>query len=164
MTDRAPLGRVNGGLFVVGLILVAECWLPNSAVAQREPGSTTLGLQIGQPGGVTAKLYRDAPVAYDAVLTGDGDDFMRLYLHRLWERPLPDPPMHVYYGPGVLVGGRRETASVRPELGPTATLGLNFFAERFEVFIQTTPTLRLHPVRDLTVGGSVGLRYDLHQP
>ncbi len=165
MTDRTLIERVHGIPFVVGLALITVGGLLSTPVlAQREPGSTTLGLQVGQPGGVTAKLYRTAPIAYDAVLTGDGDDFLRLYLHRLWERPLPESPMHVYYGPGGLIGAQRTAASLRPELGLSASLGLNFYAERFEVFLHASPILHIHPTLDPTLGGSVGLRYDLHQP
>lgn len=165
MTDRTLFGRVNRDPFVAGLALITVGWLMSTPVlAQRDPGSTTLGLQVGQPGGVTAKLYRTSSIAYDAVLTGDGDDFLRLYLSRLWERPLPESPMHVYYGPGTLVGGRRTATALRPELGLSASLGFNFYAERFEVFLHVSPLLQLHPTLDPTLGGSVGLRYDLHQP
>jgi hypothetical protein len=146
------------------VLLVLGGLLTTPVLAQRDPGSTTLGVQVGQPGGVTVKVYRSSPIVYDAVVTGDGDDFLRLYLHRLWERPLPEPPMHVYYGPGLLVGGQRTSTTLRPELGLSSIIGLNFYAERFEVFLHASPVLQLHPALDPTLGGSVGLRYDLHQP
>jgi len=153
------------GILFVGLLLIALGELPGRPVfAQREPGSATVGVQVGQPGGLTAKLYRHSPIAYEAVLTGDGDDFLRLYLHRLWERPLLDPPVHVYFGPGLFVGGRQPAPGPRLDLGVATTLGLNFYADRFEVFLHTLPALRLHPTLAPTLGGSVGLRYDLHQP
>jgi hypothetical protein len=148
---------------VLGVLVLAGLLAPG-ACAQREPGSWTVGPQVGRPGGLTAKLYRTAPTAYDGVATVDGDDFARLSLHRLRERPLPDSLVHVYYGPGVLVEARRLDASPDVDVGVGGKVGLNFYAERFEVFLHVTPTLRLRPAPVPGLGGSVGLRYDLRQP
>jgi hypothetical protein len=129
--------------------------------AQRSVGSTTFGVQVGQPGGITGKLYRASPIAYDALVTTDGDDFVSLYVHRLWERPLPDSLVHLYVGPGVLLEGRSLQTDPTPQAGLSAEAGLNFFIEQFEVFLHVTPALRLAPAWGTRWGGSVGLRYRL---
>lgn len=151
--------RRIGLLLILGLL-----WASPRAHAQREPGSVTLGAQIGWTSGLTVKLYRSNRVAYDALLTADGDDFARLAFFRAWERPLPDSSLHVYYGPGLAIGGRNLNTRVLPELSLAGKLGLNFYAERFEVFLHVTPTLRFGPPLRPDLGGGVGLRYDLHQP
>jgi len=143
---------------LVSLLALLLC-LP--AQAQREPGSLTIGAQVGRTGGLSLKLYASPPHAYQALFTFDGDDFARLSMFRLWERPLPDSLVYVYYGPGLRLGGRELTSGPSTVVDLLGTVGLNFYAERFEVFLHVTPALRLQP--DLTphLGGGVGLRYDL---
>lgn len=147
-------------LLLSGFLLSSFLHAPPAA-AQRHSGSTTLGVQVGQPGGLTAKLYRDGQTAYDALVTTDGDDFVSLYVHRLWERPLPDSLVHLYVGPGVLLEARSLQTDPTPQAGLSAEAGLNFFVDRFEVFLHLSPALRLLPRRAARLGASVGLRYRL---
>jgi len=44
-------------------------------------------------------------------------------------------------------------------LGLSASVGINYFVERFEVFLQLTPRLNLIPRTNADLGGGVGLRY-----
>lgn len=148
---------------VIASVLVAVIG-SSLAYGQRSAHSVTVGLQAGQPGGVTGKLYRSGDIAYDALVTTDGDDFFTVHAHRVWERPLPDSMVYTYVGPGLVFGSRRFDADLSPELGLSAHVGLNFFADRFEVFLQVTPTLRFLPSVRPSVGGSVGLRYALSPP
>jgi len=135
-----------------------------TAGAQRTRGTFTIGPQVGQPAGLTGKLYRSSRTAYAGLLTTDGDDFARLSLHRLRERPLPDSLLHLYLGPGLLVGGRQLDDAPVLQVGASVQVGLNFYAERFEVFVLTTPTVRFLPDVTPTLGGSVGLRYTFGWP
>lgn len=144
--------------------MVALSLLAGPARAQRDPGAVTVGPQVGTPGGVTTKVYRDDGVAYESVLTTDVDDYGRLSLHRLWERPLPDSLVYVYYGPGIGLGGQDLDTGLTPEVELSIKVGFNFYAERFEVFLHATPVLRLRPNLTPRFGTSVGLRYDLSQP
>lgn len=141
--------------------LVLFCgWLATSSLyAQRTPGTVGLGLQVGRPGGVAMKMYRPNGIAYDAVLTTDADDFVAGYFHRLWEQPIPDSPLHLYLGPGVVTGVDGLSDSIRIRVGVSAEAGLNFYAERFEVFLHVTPALRFFPNRRAYLDGNVGLRY-----
>ena len=157
-TPRRLVVLMAGVLLLgVGLLLFGAAPLH----AQRSKGTVTLGLQIGQPGGVTGKIYRSPNTAYTGLITTNGDDFAALYLHRLHERPLPDSLLHLYVGPGLLVGLERLPETPSPLVGLSTQIGLNFYAERFEVFIMTTPTIRFLPNFTPTLGGSVGLRYTL---
>lgn len=152
----------TAGITVVFLVLL----LVNSppAKGQRETGQVNIGLQAGQPGGVTSKLYRSSPIAYSGLATTDGDDFFTVHLHRVQEHPLPDSLVYAYVGPGILVGGRELDLDPSPEAGVSIQAGLNFYAERFEVFLHVTPTLRFLPSVTPSVGRSVGLRYTLPPP
>lgn len=157
--------------FAVGVTLVASLLFCPRTRAQRAPGNVTTGLQVGSPGGVTAKVYRAGHTAYSGLFTTDGDDFATLFAHRVREPPLPDSLLHGFIGPGGFVGVLHLPDAPVPEVGISALLGLNFYSERFEVFLNLTPTLRLFPKRNgepaLTLrpnlGGSVGLRYHLRR-
>lgn len=167
MTTSGLHPRNGGALLRIGRLLAVGALLgllASAAHAQRDLGSWTLGPQVGRPGGLAAKHYRSAPVAYDATLTVDGDDFVRLSAHRLWERPLPDSLVYVYYGPGLLGVARRLDTDPTLSAGVAGKLGLNFYAERFEVFLHVAPALHFAPRPAPRLGAGVGLRYDLQQP
>lgn len=150
--------------FLLGLIFFTGLLLPTSSVAQRQSGAVGVGGQVGYPGGLALKLYRPDPIVYDGVLSTDGEDFVVGHFHRLREQPLPDSPLHLYVGPGVVLGLDHLAQSPHLRLGVSAEAGLNFYAERFEVFLHVTPALRFLPDARVALDGNVGLRYYLRFP
>ncbi len=126
--------------------------------ALRQPGRTGVGAQVGEPGGVAVKWYRQPPVAYAAALTTDGGDYALLLVNRLWEARLRNSSLGAFVGPGLTVGttGLRRSAALASGLNGLA--GLNFYAHPLEVFLQVTTRVRFLPQRVDDVGGSVGLR------
>jgi len=157
---RRHTGRLRWTRALLAVLLLAALSVP-VASAQRAPNSWTIGPQVGWPGGVTVKHYRAPPIAYDALLTIDGDDFVRGAAYRVWERPLPDSLVYAYYGPGLSATGRRLDTDAALAMGLGGRLGLNFYAERFEVFLHVTPVLRFQPRPTPRLGAGVGLRYSL---
>ena len=145
--------------FLVILLLCLLC--PTEVAAQRQVGAVGTGAQAGLPGGLSLKLYRSGSIAYDVLANTDLDDRFVVYTHRLWERPLPNSPLWWYAGPGLLAGGERLADTPVPVLGASALGGLNFYRERFEVFLQILPRLQVRPEVTPRIGGSVGLRYYL---
>lgn len=139
----------------VGLILLSVM----TARAQRQPDTIGIGFEVGSPSGLSAKVYRPDLVAYEALLTTDLDDLLRLTVHRVWERPLPESPLYAYVGPGVIVGLDELDRTPLARLGVSGKAGLNFYAERFEVFLHVTPRLRFLPTLEGDLGGGIGLRY-----
>ncbi|MDX1741548.1 MAG: hypothetical protein R3178_09655, partial [Rhodothermales bacterium] len=88
------------------------------------------------------------------------DRFFYLNAHSLRERALEDSPLNYYIGPGVIVGVRDRTSDDSEFVaGVSAEGGLNFFTERFEVFLGLTPWFRVIPEPDLFLGGGVGIRF-----
>jgi len=138
-------------------------YLPPSVHAQAPAGSVGLGGQIGDPSGLTLKLYQRSGLAYDLLAAWDLDDFFFLNGHVLYEKPVPDSPLRYYLGPGVVLGLRHSPRSESDDvvIGISGQFGLNFFVEQFEVFLQLTPRLDLLPGTKADVGGGVGLRYYL---
>jgi len=148
---------------LVAVVILGGTFLSTSLRAQPQvtAGRVSVGLQAGSPGGVTSKFYRSNRIAYDAVFTTDGNDFVTLHLHRLWERPLSNSFVRVYAGPGLLVEGRELGVRPTPQAGLSGEIGLAIFIERFEVFIHATPAARLVPNQWARLGGSIGLRFRL---
>ena len=145
------LGALVGAL---GLTSAAD------AQAQQRRGNVGLGGQVGEPSGLTLKLYRNPGFAYDFLAAWDLDDFFYLNVHGLYEKPLQDSPLRYYLGPGAVLGVRdRPRRDDEVVLGVSATGGLNFFIEQFEVFLQLTPRLYVVPGTEWDLGGGVGLRY-----
>lgn len=158
--DRATLRYlVYLVLLLAGLGLIAEASWPLTAHAQRTAGRVGVGAQAGRPSGLTTKIYRHAQLAYDLALVWNLRDFVFVEAHRTHEWPLPNSPLHLLLGPGVFAGLDEAPRSNRATLGISGALGLNFFRERFEVFLQATPRMRLYPATRARLGGSVGVRY-----
>jgi hypothetical protein len=144
---------------LIGLALVASSTSPLSTHAQRTTGRVGIGAQVGRPSGLTGKLYRHAQLAYDLSLVWNLRDFVFVESHRMHEWPIPNSPLHLLLGPGVFAGLDEAPRDNEVTLGISGALGLNFFRERFEVFLQAMPRMRLYPATQARLGGSVGLRY-----
>ncbi len=126
------------------------------AAAQDRLG-LALGLQVGDPTGLALRVPGSGPVSWTGALAAhDGGAYVTVNRHR--EYPLTASPLHYYVAPGVHLGSARNDDLV---LGANANLGLNFYQERFEIFLQVTPTLDLLPGLDLWLGAAVGARYAL---
>lgn len=146
------------------LFFAAVCLLSASpAIAQSPAGDIGVGAQIGDPSGVTVKLYQRPGFAYDFLAAWDLDRFFFLNAHALYEQPIPDSPLRYYLGPGVILGFQEDNGPNGNDndvvIGVSGQFGLNFFVEQFEVFLQLTPRLSVIPSTDGEIGGGVGLRY-----
>lgn len=167
-SNGAPVLVPAFGLSLYGLVLLSSLGsvlVVPTVCAQRTPGTINVGAEVGAPAGVSAKLYHTGHTVYTGLLTTDGDEVAKLYLYRHRERPLPDSLVHLYVGPGLLIG---TTTLNSPEpnlnLGLSLQAGLNFYAERFEIFLHVTPILHFLPKLAPELGASVGLRYSFGRP
>ncbi len=139
-----------------GLVLA----LAGTAVAQGPAGSVGVGGQLGEPSGLTVKLYQQPGFAYEILAAWDLGDFFFVNGHALYERAIPDTPLRYYLGPGVLAGVREGHAEDGDfVVGISGEFGVNYFVERYEVFLHLTPRLGVIPDTQGDVGGGVGLRY-----
>ena len=132
------------------------------AAAQDPASDIGIGGQIGEPSGVTLKLYQRPGFAYEFLAAWDLDTFFFLNGHALYERPIPDSPLRYYLGPGLIIGIRQDSGNETDlVVGISGQAGVNFFVERFEVFLHLTPRLDVIPSTDGEIGGGIGLRYYL---
>lgn len=146
-------------LFVAGL-----CALSLPAQAQRAPGAAGLGVQAGEPSGVTVKLYNPDRPSYDFLAAWSfTDDFFFLNAHALFESRLPaediEQPVQWYIGPGAYIGISDDEGS-ETGLGVSGTIGLDILlADHFELYLQATPRFELVRETEPHLGGGLGLRY-----
>ncbi len=150
------------------VVLLALCLLPSpDAVAQPAGRRFGIGGQIGDPSGLTLKMYRPGryvssifrPRVVTLLASWDFDDSFFLNVHTLDERLIPESPLRYFIGPGILIGfrGRRHRTDLLA--GITGSFGVNFFRDRFEVHLQVTPRLLFFPDVTGDFDAGVGLRY-----
>ena len=146
---------------VVFLCLLEMVAAP-TAQAQRRGGDIGIGGQIGDPSGVTLMIYNPGAMSYDFLAAWDSDDFFFLNAHGLFERPISGQrDLRFYYGPGVFLGfrdrGRDDDDDV--VIGISGRVGLRYWINAFEIYVQLTPRLSVVPDTDGDVGGGIGFRY-----
>ena len=143
------------------MLLSLMAWA-GEAYAQRAPGALGVGGQIGDPSGLTVKMYNPAGLSYDFLAAWDlSDDFFFLNVHGLYERQLGTTQgAHYFFGPGGYIGidGGEDSEAI---LGISGSFGVSFLIEQFEFFGQLTPRLRLTPSTRGDLGGGLGVRYYL---
>lgn len=136
-------------------------WSP-PAQAQRAPGDVGIGGQIGNPSGVTLKVYRERFPSYDFLAAWDLDDFFFLNAHLLYEEHLGNSQnVHFFFGPGGFLGVNDRPADREDDavIGLSGRVGLNVIVERFEIYGQVTPRISVVPDTEGNVGGGVGIRF-----
>ncbi len=142
------------------VLLAAFMCVTESATAQRSPGNVGIGLQVGDPSGVTLQFY-DPGMSWDFLAAWDVDDFFFLNVHGLFARHLGQRQnLHFFYGPGGFVGFRdRPGDDDDVVVGISGTFGLGVLIERFEIYARVTPRLSVIPGTDGDVGAGLGVRY-----
>ncbi len=152
----------SGPTFWLALVFIAALCTPAPAEAQERKGDLGLGVHLGDPTGLSARIYGRTRYALDVLAAWDlDDDYLLLNVHALRERRLRDSPLNVFYGPGAFFGIEERKGNEEPLIGLSATGGINYYVERFEVFLQLTPRLGLLPAVTFDLGGGGGLRYYL---
>lgn len=141
-------------------VMIAVTLTAGNAQAQSPTGNFGIGGQIGDPSGLTVKMYQRSGFAYELLAAWDLDNFFFLNGHALYERPITNSPIRYYLGPGALIGIHER----RPNgndfvVGISGQLGLNYFVDQFEVFLHITPRLNVIPNTDGDIGGGIGLRF-----
>lgn len=148
-----------GAVLAAGVIGLGGLTHAVQAQNPRRPGDVGVGGQVGDPSGVTLRLYGHARFVYDVLGAWDLDRFFFLNVHGLIEHPFESSDLNVFYGPGLLLGVEEHRRDEEVVLGISANVGVNYYVERFEVYVQLTPRIHLVPDTRGNVGGGIGLRY-----
>jgi hypothetical protein len=129
-------------------------------LAQRTSGSLGIGGQLGDPSGITLKIFQPGRLSYDFLAAWDADDFFYINVHGLRERRLPSTRnTYYFYGPGAFIGVLDHRGGDDDVvLGISATVGVGVLFDQLEFFGQITPRLALVPGTEGDAGGGVGFR------
>ena len=135
--------------------------LADVVYAQEKKLENRLGVggQAGVPTGLTLKYYFNHNLNIIVVNTWSLERFLLLSSYVSYESPIPDSPLGFYLGPGAFVGRDDSSKDEDFKSGFGLVLGLNFFVEKFEVFLQGNPDLAIRPDIEIKLGGAVGIRY-----
>lgn len=150
--------------FILATLVVSGlCLAAHPAQAQRTSGAAGLGVQAGEPSGVTLKIYNATQPSYDFLAAWSLDDFLFLNAHALFEQRLSaqnvEQPVQWFIGPGVYIGVADEPES-EAGLGVSGTIGLDILLNNhFELYVQATPRFELIRETEPRMGGGFGFRY-----
>ena len=134
-----------------------------NATAQKT-GDVALGMQIGRPTGISFKYFNPKQASIDVLAAWDLDEFFFVNVHGIFETDVGGAgALNFFYGPGAFMGieDRTNRRSINSDLsiGLSGTFGLNYWINRFELYIRLTPRLSLIKATEANVGGGFGLRY-----
>lgn len=146
--------KLFGLLFI--LITLFEI---NLSAQQKDFG---LGIILGEPTGVSAKLWTSGENAFDfaAAWSFQGEGNLLLQADYVWHIfrliPVESGRLPFYVGVGAEV-----IFSHYPVLGVSIPLGLDYlFANApVDIFVELVPILRLAPSTDFDFAGGIGARY-----
>ena len=144
-----------GALLMAGL---STALLPSQVLAQPEGKRLGIGVVVGGFSGASFKYHVATDGLVDAidlhVSLEIGSDLATMG-HVLHEQPLPDSPLTLLAGIGVVFEHRDDSAAY----GSSGTLGFLFEKYRFDVFMQVFPQVIFGPDMDSRLRWSVGIRY-----
>ncbi|NET35490.1 MAG: hypothetical protein F6K19_26275 [Cyanothece sp. SIO1E1] len=135
-----------------------------SSQAQSVGDNWGIGIQLGQPAGISIKKYNSSGMSADILLAWDLDDFFFVNLHGVWEKDVSGANgLHFVYGPGVFAGFRERNRNRDDDdelfLGISGTFGLSYYIDQFEIYLRLTPRLAVIESTDGDVGGGIGFRF-----
>lgn len=120
-----------------------------------------LGIIVGEPTGLSAKVWTTEYTALDAAMAWSfvGNGFLRLHSDLLFHRYLIEVEqgqLPVYFGAGAKLGFASNL-----ELGIRIPLGIAYQFESvpLEAFLELVPVFNLLPKTSVGMDGGIGIRY-----
>jgi hypothetical protein len=143
------------------LFVIILCSILTGSVFSQGKGFG-LGIVIGEPTGLSAKLWTGSSNALDfgAAWSFKGDGNMLLQADYVWHNfsliPVSSGKLPLYYG----IGGR-VILSDDPLLGVRIPVGLDyqFASAPIDIFAEIVPILDLIPSTNFNLGGGIGVRF-----
>lgn len=145
------------GLLLIGLTGAAEA-------ARSGHGGVGIGLQLGEPTGITAKFWLDRTSAIDATVGWNIiSDRFTLQAGYLFHFPLdvPTGSLAAYVGAGGLLGARGEEhpGDAYILLAGRIPLGLEYIYNPISFYAELDPLIELLPAVGPGLGGGIGFRF-----
>ena len=146
------------------ITLIGFLALSQNAEAQRTSGDFGIGIIIGEPTGISPKLWTGSNTALAAAASWSFSRNATIHLHLDYQIHnfslinVDRGSMSFYYG----IGGRLLARENRDsKLGVRLPLGLNYLFpnDPLEIFMEIVPILDLAPDTDFSGNGGLGIRY-----
>ncbi|MEZ5042947.1 MAG: hypothetical protein R2828_23835 [Saprospiraceae bacterium] len=161
-----PRSKKHSSTKVISNLLIALtfCVLSTHLFAQPAGNAWGIGIQLGQPSGISIKNYNPNGMSADILLAWDLNDFFFVNLHGTWEKPVNSAKgLQFVYGPGIFAGFREHNRFRKDDdelfLGISGTFGLSYFIDHFEIYLRLTPRLAVIESTDGDIGGGLGFRF-----
>ena len=130
--------------------------------AQRAAGDVGIGIQFGQPSGLSLQIYQPRGMSPDFLAAWDLNDFFFLNVHGVFNNHIGNSEkLHFFYGPGGFIGIIDREGQDDIDLGVSGTIGLSLMIKKLELYIRATPRLALLDGTEADVGGGFGVRFFL---
>ena len=147
---------------VRSLALVLLIWVLIYGSVQAQESGFGLGIILGEPTGISSKLWIGDNKALDGAIAWSFEDESAVHLHAdllFHSRNIVRVEMSkllTYYGVGCRVKFEDEG-----KLGVRVPLGLNYISSKtpVDVFLEVVPLLDLAPSTKLRLNAAVGIRY-----
>lgn len=147
---------------LIAFTLVLTIGTIAEADAQSRPGDTELGVILGEPTGLSLKVWQSDRSAFDAAAAWSFADNESLHVHadyllHSWLE-VDKGSMAVYYGLGA-----RALLSSNSRFGARIPVGLEYIFQDqpLGLFFEVAPLLDLAPETEFGVNGGIGIRYFL---
>ena len=145
-------------LFLLAVTVASQSIL----VAQTSSGDLGLGIIVGEPTGISGKLYLGGNSAMDfgAAWSFGNNSSLHLHadylIHRFDLIDVDRGRLPLYYG----IGGRLRMAN-DAQVGIRIPIGLSYYFENdpLEIFFEIVPVLDLAPSTGFSGNGGFGIRY-----
>lgn len=119
------------------------------------------GIIIGEPTGLSAKLWTSSSTAVDAAAAWSFRDNGYLHLHadflfHSFAIDVSEGQLPLYFGLGArFLIGNESAIGIRIPLG----IAYHFATEPFEIFMEIAPIMNLVPATEFDMNGAIGVRY-----
>ena len=147
--------------FPILVLILTSLSLSSKGLAY-EKNDFGLGIILGSPTGVSAKLWLTKSSAFDGAAAWSFGDKGRFQIHGdyLWHNfnliKVEEGSFPLYYGLGFRVNFGDET-----EAGVRFPIGLEYLFPRapFDVFVEVVPVLQIVKKTDFEIDGAIGARF-----
>lgn len=144
------------------IIFLALTAVLTCGTVQAQDKSFGLGIILGEPTGISGKLWTGYNTAIDGAVAWSFEKKSSVhlhgdFLHHSFNRArIDEGKLLLYYG----IGGRIKFEE-DSKVGLRIPLGINYLFARspFDFFLEIVPILDLAPKTDFSLNGAIGIRY-----
>lgn len=150
-------------VFVAFVLILSLASLANGQIALVDAGDMEVGILLGEPTGLSAKLWTTGSTAFDLGVAwsfGDGGNFhihADYLFHNFDFFDVDTGSLPIYVG----IGGRVRLEEDDSRVGLRVALGLEYIMENnpFSFFFEVAPIVDFLPETEADVNGGIGVRY-----